>query len=209
MLHTITAIEAQRFDKQRVNLHLNGRFAFSLAAAVVLERGLQPGNKLSDAEVAGLQGADVRQRCYDAALGFLASRPRSEQEVRRRLRQRGFLADPIDDTLGRLRAAGLLDDLAFAEYWRENRDRFNPRGSRLLKAELRQKGVESEVIDEVLDRDDDPDGAYRVALKRARQLAGAERREFFQKVGAVLARRGYDYELARATCDRLWRELHE
>src|SRR5712692_11109975 len=79
----------------------------------------------------------------DLALRFLAQRPRSEQEVRRRLRRAG-VAEPAEDAvIAQLRQHALVDDTAFAEYWVEQRQTFRPRGARLLRAELRQHGIDA------------------------------------------------------------------
>ena len=59
------------------------------------------------------------QRALDSALRFLSYRPRSEQEVRRRLGRQAWPAEVIEAVVARLRAVGLLDDAAFARLWVE------------------------------------------------------------------------------------------
>ena len=89
------------------------------------------------------------QRCLNAAFQFLSYRPRSEAETRERLKQRGYEDEEIEKVVAQLKRLDLLDDAAFAEFWKENRNSFRPRSQRMLKMELRRKGVESEVINEV------------------------------------------------------------
>jgi len=137
----------------------------------------------------------------DATLRFLAPRPRSEREVRRRLERGGCPAETIDAVLTRLRAHGYLDDSAFAHYWVEQRQTFRPRGARLLQAELRQHGVRAELPELNAEAD-----AYRAAAKRARQLTGADEATFRTRLGQLLARRGFDWEVITPTVERLWRE---
>ena len=76
-----------------------------------------------------------------AAARFLEARPRSSDEVRRRLRNAGYRADLVEGALERLTELGYLDDAAFASAWVESRDRTRPRGVRALRDELRRKGV--------------------------------------------------------------------
>jgi regulatory protein len=76
-----------------------------------------------------------------AAARFLGTRPRSADEVRRRLRDAGYRADLVEGALDRLTELGYLDDAAFARAWVESRDRTRPRGARALRDELRRKGV--------------------------------------------------------------------
>lgn len=93
----------------------------------------------------------------DAAAAFLAVRPRSVDETRRRLRQLGYPAAPIEIVLDRLLAFGYLDDEAFARTWVESRDRAHPRGEHALRQELLRKGIDREIIAAVLaERDGDP-----------------------------------------------------
>jgi regulatory protein len=140
----------------------------------------------------------------DTALRFLAQRPRSEHEVRQRLRRAGIAAEEIELTLAQLQRQGLLDDRAFAAYWVEQRRTFRPRGARLLQAELRAHGVGAELAaGTVISSDDD---AYRAAVKKARLLATLDERTFHTRLGQFLARRGFDWETIAPTVDRLWRE---
>jgi regulatory protein len=145
----------------------------------------------------------------DIALRYLAARPRSEHEVRRRLRRTGLDEPAIDGLLGRLRASGLVDDAAFAHYWVEQRQTFRPRGTRLLEAELRQHGIQSELASAAAEpaSSSAEDDAYRAAHRRARQLRGVEERTFRTRVGQFLARRGFDWDTVSPTVDRLWREV--
>jgi regulatory protein len=143
------------------------------------------------------------QRALDAALRFLAARPRSEAEVRRRLARAGFEAEHIEAVLHRLRGSGLVDDEAFARYWVEQRQTFRPRGPRLLRAELRQHGIRTDLPRE-LDTETD---AYRAAARRAHQLASADERTFRTRIGQHLARRGFDWDVIAPTVERLWCEV--
>jgi regulatory protein len=76
-----------------------------------------------------------------AAARLLGSRPRSADEVRRRLCDAGYRDDLVKVTLARLTELGYLDDAAFARAWVESRDRTRPRGARALRDELRRKGI--------------------------------------------------------------------
>ena len=97
------------------------------------------------------------------ALRYLTARPRSERELRDRLRQRKVGEMVIDRTVEQLRARGLLDDFTFAQYWVDQRVTFRPRSRRMLEMELRRKGVDGTAIeDATLDMDDEAE-AYRAA----------------------------------------------
>lgn len=147
------------------------------------------------------------QRCLDAALRFLAQRPRAEREVRRRLGEKGFAPEAIDRAVIRLSELKLLDDRAFADYWMENRALFRPRGARALRSELLQKGVERTVVDEALAGErDEVDDAYRAGARAAARLSVGDERLFRQRLGGFLTRRGFGWEAIEPAVDRLWVE---
>jgi regulatory protein len=136
----ITGLTAGKGRDQRVNLFLDGRLAFSLSAEVALKEGLRPGQELSEQDLKALAGADRYQKCLNAALRFLATRPRSEDEIRQRLLKHGFESACREKAIARLKEQGLVDDEAFARYWKDNRQAFRPRSRRLTTLELQRKG---------------------------------------------------------------------
>src|SRR5688572_4170327 len=86
----------------------------------------------------------------EAAAAFLAVRPRSIDETRRRLQQLGYPQPLIGEVIERFAEVGYLDDETFARTWVESRDRARPRGENALRRELALKGVGREVVDEIL-----------------------------------------------------------
>jgi regulatory protein len=149
----------------------------------------------------------------EIAIGFLAARPRTRWEVERRLARAGAEPSIVAATVDRLVEMGYLDDLTFARWWGEQRDRHAPRGRRMLEAELRGAGVPAAVIEmyrlehEAPERaveDDELPGteherareALRRHLRGRRLPADANAR---RRVGMFLVRRGFDPETVRAT----------
>jgi regulatory protein len=200
----ITALRAGRGRGKRINIFLDGRFAFSLEAEVAVKEGLQVEQELSSGEIQKLSRTDDLQRCFSAATRYISYRPRSEPELRERLSRRGFDNDSIEKTLSRLREQGLVDDTAFAQFWTENRDYFSPRSQRLTRLELRRKGVAEEIIDSVVNSIDDEDSAYRAGLKKARSLSHSDYQKFRHRMSNHLKRRGFNYGVINHTVDRLW-----
>ena len=205
MAGKITALKYQKKDRRRVSVYLDGRFAFGLPEIVAA--GLRPGQFLSDAEITSIQDKGIVEKAFNQALDYLSYRPRSRSEVVTYLQKRELSEHQIETISHRLERAGLIDDEAFARFWVENRERFRPRGTRALRYELRGKGVSHEVIDRALKDLDTTNSAYRAAARKARQLGHLDRQTFNQKLVAYLARRGFEYDVARDVTARHWQEL--
>jgi regulatory protein len=204
----ITAIEKQK-RRRRANVHLDGRFAFSLSLELVMQAGLRVGDSVASEQVESLLQADVRQRAYEAALRLLAYRPRSEREMGQRLARRGLPPKVIQETMERLRGQGLLDDAAFARFWVESRAQHSPRGRRLLWQELAAKGIRRETAREATAALEEEQAALRAAEKRVHHLQSLDHSTFRRRLGDFLLRRGFSYETVRDTVDRLWRQHEE
>jgi regulatory protein len=207
MAGTITALKLQKKNKERVNVHLDGRYAFSLAAIEAAK--LKRGQLLSDQEIENLLERDSFQKAYNRALRFLSYRPRSKVEMHRYLQGKKVSPTIEAEVVERLTAAGLLDDRAFARYWVENRESFNPRGRYGLRYELRQKGLSEETIALALEDIDEEESAYRALISRAGRMPPLDRGAFRKKLGSFLRRRGFSYEAISAAIERTWQEMVE
>ena len=205
-MKTITAIEAQKNNPNRVNVYLDGEFAFGLARIVAA--WLKTGQRLEDDKVASLEADDTREQAFQQALLFLSYRVRSEAEIRQNLRKHETPEAVIEETLERLRQARLTDDDQFARAWVENRSTFRPRSRRALAMELRQKGLSGEAAQSALAGVDEEALAYEAARKRVNRLKGLEWTDFRKKLSEFLARRGFPYTVIAPTVSRIWNETN-
>jgi regulatory protein len=171
-----------------------------------------PGRRVSLAERrAERAGVDDPEVVLAAALRFLEARSRSVAEVRRRLVGAGYQEALADGAITRLTELGVLDDASFARLWVESRDRARPRGEIALRRELALKGVDREVVDELLtergegaDGDADTEAARRLLDRRGTSLLRvADPRARRQKAYALLARNGFDPGVC-ASVSRAW-----
>lgn len=149
------------------------------------------------------------QDCLDAAYYYLSYRPRSEGEIRHWLRRRGFVNEVAEKAIAKLREQSLTDDLAFAQFWKDNRLSFRPRSRRSIEKELRDKKVASEIIEQVTNDIDDDKIAYRLGSGRLPSLAHLDYPDFRRRLSSYLAYRGFSYVVVRDTVARLWREREQ
>ncbi|MDD5467853.1 MAG: RecX family transcriptional regulator [Anaerolineales bacterium] len=204
MARVITALAAQKKNPERINVYLDGEYAFSLSRFVAA--WLQAGQTVSEEKIASLLAEDEREAAIQQAVKFLNFRERSEAEVRANLEKHGLRGEVVEEALAKLRENGLVDDERFATSWVENRTEFHPRSRRALAFELRQKGIQAEAIERALASFDEDEMAYRAARKAAGRWANLEWKEFRQKVINLLARRGFGYETAAQAASRVWAE---
>jgi regulatory protein len=205
MVQRITAIEPQQKHPQRVNLYLDGEFAFGLAGIVAA--WLKVGQDLDEEKIASLKIEDEREVTYQKALHFLSYRPRSSAEVRQNLIKHGISESLIEETVNRLQTARLVNDEAFARAWVENRNTFRPSGLPALRMELRRKGLSDEIVQSVLNTQVNEQAlAFDAARKYARRLAGLEWLDFRQKLGGFLTRRGFSYSTIAPVVSEVWKE---
>ena len=124
----VTAIETQKRNPQRVNVFLDGAFAFGAGAEVVFGRPLRVGDDIGPADLEQLVREDHAWQAREAALNLLSYRARSRDELRSRLARKGFEPAIVDGCLDELAARGLLDDRSFAGAFVRDRLRSRPRG---------------------------------------------------------------------------------
>ena len=202
----VTAVERER-GRRRVKLYLDGQFALALGRELAAEQGVHPGRTMTAAELAALVEAEARRSAMDSALRLLSHRPRSEQELRDRLRRKDFQAGVIEATLRRLGELGYVDDEAFARFWAEARQASRPQSGRLLAAELRRRGVSPETAQDATQSISDEEVAYGLAQRRLPALRTLAYRTFRERLGRYLMSRGFSYEVARGTIERCWAEI--
>ena len=205
----ITALKTSKRTEKQVNMFLDGKFAIKVDTELAVKKGLKIGQELSDEQIKDLAEDVSLARCLNTAYRFLSYRPRSEAEMKDRLYRRGFADSQIEIVINKLKEQKLLDDTAFAQFWKENRDAFRPRSQRLTRMELKKKGVADEIIKEVTDDSNDMDSAYQAALKKAQRLSGADYEVFRRRLGDFLQRRGFGYAVINQTVKRLWLETKE
>ena len=152
--------------------------------------------------------AFIRGRSYpfalEKAVTQLAARARTEKEIVDSLRKNAYPEEAIAKAMARLQESGYINDADFAAQWTAARTS-KGLGTRRIRMELRRKGVNQQEIDQALSDVDDDElmhGALKAAEKAARgkDLSSPADR---QKVLAALARRGFDFSLAKQALQKL------
>lgn len=203
----VTSIEPQKKKPDRFNIYIDGEFSFGLDAETLVKSGLKVGQEISEKEIEKLVFENETNKLMEKALRFLSFRPRSEREVKDHLKKKSQLSSDeiIDGVLSRLKHLGYINDLEFVRWWIEQRQAHSPRGAQLIKSELYQKGIAQEIVDQVLPEDEkgEVEQALKTAKKKLRAYQKLDSREFKQKMGQYLARKGFDWETIKEALNRL------
>lgn len=148
------------------------------------------------------------ERFYNKALEFLSYRPRSEKEVRDKLKTKQVETQVIEKIIAKLKEKKFLNDEEFAKGWIESRLRFKPRSARLIKLELKQKGISQEIIEsriknQELGIESDLEQAKKLIEKRIGRVKDLPKQEIYQKLGRFLASKGFGWDTIKKAIDEV------
>lgn len=200
----VTGIKLQKKNRQRVNVYLDGEFAFGLSR--ITAGWLQVGQELSKEKILELKDRDTFEVAYQRTLKYIEIRERSVTEIQRYLKKNAVSDEISEQVIDRLKHAGLLDDERFVQMWIENRNEFRPRSPKALRMEMRYHGIDDELIDRSLETIDEHELAYKAAKKYARKLEKLDWQDFRKKLYGYLGRRGFNYEIAAEVIRKVWDE---
>ena len=208
---TITRLESQVHNDDRVSVYLDGEFAFGIHEDLVVKHSLQVGATLTPEGVRELERDEQYVDAKQAALDYLAYKPRTEEEVRRKLRQEDVPSPVIEDIIARLYELEYLDDEAYAHDYAHNRFSSKKYGPVRIRRELTERGVDRRLadaaVDELFAEVDVTAAAWTHAEKRWPRLAGEDDpRRRRQKMYRYLRRRGFTSNTIRPILDELERD---
>ncbi len=198
----VTEIRSSGGENPRLTVFVDGREAFTVSEEVARELGLEVGRVLGTSEAERLEADDEKERAREAALRLLAVRARSEGELLDRLRRRGFADDVAAGVISSLAEVGLVDDVAFARAWADERMRLKPVGPRRLRQELLARRVDSElvarVVSETYGEHSELELARRAAQRRRRTGSGPTAAKERARLRSFLLRRGFSHDIVAA-----------
>lgn len=198
----ITSVELQKQNPHRFNLFLDGEFAFGADEDLVVSRRLVVGKIIAS--------EDLEKILFEAEVGKLMEkmyrwfniRQHSEKEVRDyfRIRNKEQISQlAIDALVENLKKKGMVNDLEFAKAWIQARRKSKQKGIKAIKAELYQKGIDKEIIEEVISNTEDmiseEDLAMQALEKKMKYWKNLDPLEFKKKAFNFLMRKGFEYDV--------------
>ena len=201
----ITAIEPQR-KQDRFNIYLDGKFTFGASTYSIFENKLEVGKNLSSQEIAKITQKELGTRLMDLAVKYLSFRQRSQKEVKDYLITKISKIEDIKfsqakespliaNILLKLKKYQYISDLEFAKWWLVSRTKSNPKGLRMIRLELKRKGISDEIIDHVMAGSlNEVDLARKVLAKKLKNWQKLPKLELKKKVYRLLASRGFTFD---------------
>ena len=193
-------ITAIRRARGHYRVTINGDSEVLMPASLFRERQLEEGAPVDLEELDNCLMVRQYRHALDRAVAALASRAHSKHELESKLLRAGYRPSTVEMVLYKLEKEGLLDDADFARQWVEARANRHM-GRRRIAQELRHKGIDAEQAEEALEAIDDDDqlaGAVALVEKALRrEKPGEDPRKTANRILAMLARRGYGYDIAR------------
>lgn len=208
-MEVITAIRKER-GKMRVTISESDEIL--VPTSLFRERPLQEGEPIDLEEYDHWLMVRQYRHALDRAVAHLASRARSRKEIEDKLLHCGYRPCTVEMVLYKLETENLLDDADFAQQWVEARSA-RKMGRNRIAQELRRKGVsadEAEAALEAIDDEDQLSGAISLVEKSmGRVKPGEDPRKTAQRITAMLARRGYSWDIAREAISRVMQDMEE
>lgn len=214
----ITSVEPQKKNPKRFNIFLDGQFAFGADEDLVVDQRLVIGKEITPNDLEKLLKETEVGKLMERMYGLFNIRQRSEKEVRnylktlsfkRKIKEQGELSEMvIDSVVDKLKRKGMVNDLQFAKSWMEARSK--KKGPLVIKGELFQKGIDREIIDEVMggqDTTNEEQVAQNLLEKRMERWKNLKPMEFKKKAYDFLMRRGFEYDLVKSIVEKELRKV--
>ncbi len=211
----ITSVEPQKKNPKRFNIFLDGDFAFGADEDLVVEYRLITGKELNTDLVDELLFEAEVGKLMERMYSLFNIRQRTEKEVRtylknlsfkRKVKDKDEISDQaIESLIKKLKQKRLLNDAEFAKAWVESRRKTKQKGRIALRAELFQKGVDREIVEEALEIDEESEMhlAGKALEKYLEKLKGLPDFDKRKKAYQFLMRRGFEYGIVSDVVEKM------
>ncbi len=210
---------SERHGIRRFNVYLDGEFAFGADEDLVVNRRLVVGKKILPEDLQKILFEAEAGKLMERMYRWFSIRQHSEKEVRDyfrvknaefRVKEKEQISElAVESLVESLKKKGMINDLEFARAWTEARRKSKQKGLKAIKAELFQKGIDKEIIEEVISGQvtgySEEDLARQALEKKMKVWKNLEPQELKRKAFEYLARKGFEYEVVKEVVEKLTR----
>ena len=194
----ITKIEIQKKNKERVNLFLDGEYAFSLSIELVYKEDLNRNDEIDSEKLKVLAEREGAIRCKSSALRIIEKSYKTEKEVRDKLILKGYEDNSINKSIEFLKEYNFINDINYTKIF--IREKLKSQGSQKIKYALIQKGISKDNIEEELsnlNKENEKNVALNIAKKKLDIIKKKENDNYkiSGKLYRYLISKGYEYDV--------------
>ncbi len=203
-MKTITDLKPQLKNNKRVSVYLNGSYYCGLNLATVMQARLKVGMEIDETTLIDIQKNSEAQACFDSALNFISKSVKTERQIKDKLISKGYIEEIVLEVIEKLKSYNFINDQNYAERFVLTYS--NYKGKRLLKTELKLKGVSETVINDALI---DIDSEFETALKIAQKYSKNKQKDKknFAKCYNHLISKGFSYDDAMSATKKAFENL--
>ncbi len=194
-------MEIQKRNKERVNLFLDGEYAFSISDELVYTEGLKLNNDIDSDKLKALAEKDSLVRCKEAGLRIIERTYKTEKELREKLKLKGYEDNAVDYCIDFLKKYNYINDTNYSKAFIN--DKLNSMGSQKIRYALIQKGISREIIDEELTNlstENEENVAFNIGKKKYNAIIKNETDEYkiSGKLYRYLISKGYSIDITNS-----------
>lgn len=205
-MKVITKIGRQKNNPERYNIYLNDEYAFAVDESTLIKFGLMKGKTLEQFDIDEIAYEDEIAKAFNKALHFLSFQMRSEYEVKKKLLDAGHGEAVVLEAIRKLENLGFLNDATYSKALLETKKRTMKKGPRAIRQDLKKKGIDQSLQDEVLEtftHEEQLDIAMQLAEKEVRAGNRKTPTQVKQKIQDVLMRKGYSFSIVSDVLERI------
>ncbi len=203
----ITAIEQQKNNTERVNVFLDGKFAFGIHASIFYKFKLSLAQDIDIEFIDNVLKEEEFSKSKRVALNYISTQDRTKKEVLKKLADKGYEECTINKTIAALEGLGLIDDESYCERYISDKVRFSKYGKNKIVSNLILKGIDKKIISQkIIDIEDESEfeKAFKLGEKKYNSLISSNKQNIRQKVQNHLLQKGFDYNTTGKVINKLF-----
>lgn len=206
MSKVITKIEAQKKKENRVNIFINGEFAFGCSSELVYYHNLSKGKEVDIEELKKVITEDNYLTAKSKALKYIERALKSEFQVREFLQKKEYEDNVIDRVIGFLKEYKFIDDEYYSKAFVTQNIRIEGKGN--IRYKLAKKGISEDRINNILNEFsslDEEAVALKLAEKKLNIIYKSEKNtnKVKSKLNTFLISKGYSFDIIKSVVNKL------
>lgn len=201
----ITSVErSSKNNSKWVHVYIDDRYSFSILEEDYIKNALYEKSEISQDEIDYICSELNLKSARFKAIKYVALKKRTSREIILKLESLGYDEDTVHKVVCELEDRGYVSDLDYAKKFIADRMNFKPKAKKLLKIELEIKGINKEVIDDVLEKldYDEFNTAKRLVEKRFSNIDYSNQKAV-NKLCNFLRNRGFGFEIINSIVKNL------